>query len=162
MEANRFQSLTKEDSFETQQLFMQIREDFEGRPDELIPVLQKAQKKLGYLPENVLLEIARFTKLSAATVFGVATFFEQFRFHPIGKHTIRVCRGTAIASRLLPSPRTTHDQAKRWALLPGQSDEASNRRPAALGYAGRSACSIIERTLRLDGPSTNPNWGWTG
>jgi len=121
MEANRFQPLTKEDSFEIQQLFMQIRESFRGRPDELIPVLQKAQKTLGYLPENVLLEIARFTKLSAATVFGVATFYEQFRFHPIGKHTVRVCRGTACHVR--GSHKILDEIENRLHLAPGETSE---------------------------------------
>jgi len=121
METGRFQSLTKEDSFEIQQLFMQIRESFQGRPDELITVLQKAQKKLGYLPENVLQETARFTKLSAATVFGVATFYEQFRFHPIGKHTVRVCRGTACHVR--GSDKILDEIDNRLHLAPGETSD---------------------------------------
>ena len=121
MEASRFQSLTKEDSFEIRQLLMQIQEEYQGRPDELIPLLQKAQKKLGYLPENVLLEIASFTRLPPATVFGVATFYEQFRFNPAGKHTIRVCRGTACHVR--GSDKILDEIDNRMHLAPGETSE---------------------------------------
>jgi NADH-quinone oxidoreductase subunit E len=68
------------------------------------------QKDLGYLPEKVLLEIADLTRLPSAEVFGVATFYAQFRLHPVGKHLIRVCRGTAChvrgSNRILKEIRT--------------------------------------------------------
>ena len=69
--------------------------DFEGKPQELIPLLQRVQKDLGYLPEEALVRIADFIRLPTAKVFGVATFYAQFRFQPIGKYVIKVCRGTA-------------------------------------------------------------------
>lgn len=73
----------------------ELRAEFEGKPSELIPMLQSAQRSLGYLPEHVLVEIAELTKLPPARVFGVVTFYSQFRLKPIGKHIIRLCRGTA-------------------------------------------------------------------
>jgi len=73
----------------------EIRCDFEGKQEELIPLLQRIQNDLGYLPERALLEIADLTRLPAARVFGVATFYAQFRFQPIGKYVVKVCRGTA-------------------------------------------------------------------
>jgi len=72
-----------------------ILREFDGRPEELIPMLQRAQRALGYLPEGALLEIARLTRLPAARVYGVATFYAQFRLQPVGKYIIKVCRGTA-------------------------------------------------------------------
>ncbi|MFC1839361.1 NADH-quinone oxidoreductase subunit NuoE [Thermodesulfobacteriota bacterium] len=72
-----------------------IGKDVVGKPDELIELLQKVQRELGYLPESTLLEISRLTGQSAANIFGVATFYSQFRFQPVGKHIIKVCRGTA-------------------------------------------------------------------
>jgi NADH-quinone oxidoreductase subunit E len=69
--------------------------DFEGKPYELIPMLQSVQRELGYLPEEALLEIARLTKQPTARVFGVATFYAQFRFQPVGRYIIKICRGTA-------------------------------------------------------------------
>lgn len=76
-------------------LFSEIAKEFKGGADELIPLLQRVQRELGFLPEQALLEISRFTGLSAAGVFGTATFYTQFRFQPVGKYIIRVCRGTA-------------------------------------------------------------------
>jgi NADH-quinone oxidoreductase subunit E len=61
----------------------------------LIPLLQKVQGKLGYLPREAMLEIADYLKISAIDVYGVVTFYNQFRLNPPGKHSIRVCLGTA-------------------------------------------------------------------
>jgi NADH-quinone oxidoreductase subunit E len=72
-----------------------ILREFDSRPEELIPMLQRTQRALGYLPEGALLEIARLTRLPAARVYGVATFYAQFRLQPVGKYIIKVCRGTA-------------------------------------------------------------------
>ena len=77
----------------------EIFQKFEGRPEDLIPVLQRVQATLGYLPEKALLEIAYKMALPSAKVFGVATFYTQFRLQPVGKHIIRVCRGTACHVR---------------------------------------------------------------
>ena len=73
----------------------EILEGFDGNPAELIPMLQKVQKALGYLPESALLKIARITRLAPARVYGVATFYAQFRLEPVGKYIVKVCRGTA-------------------------------------------------------------------
>ena len=77
----------------------EILKKIEGRPEDLIPVLQRVQAALGYLPEKALLEIAYKMALPSAKVFGVATFYTQFRLRPVGKHIIRVCRGTACHVR---------------------------------------------------------------
>jgi NADH-quinone oxidoreductase subunit E len=61
----------------------------------LIPLLQEVQTKLGYLPKEVMQEIASFLGVSEIEVYGVATFYNQFRFVPLGKHHTRVCMGTA-------------------------------------------------------------------
>jgi NADH-quinone oxidoreductase subunit E len=61
----------------------------------LIPVLQQVQERIGYLPPEVMERIAERTGVSAAKVFGVASFYSQFRLEPVGKHIIKVCHGTA-------------------------------------------------------------------
>jgi len=61
----------------------------------LIPLLQEVQENLGYLPKEVMQEIASFLEISEVEVYGVATFYNQFRFVPLGKHHTRVCMGTA-------------------------------------------------------------------
>jgi NADH-quinone oxidoreductase subunit E len=76
-------------------LLSDLRKRYRGTSEALIPMLQKVQRAAGYLPEAALLEIAELTGLPSATVFGVATFYEQFRLQPVGRHIVRVCRGTA-------------------------------------------------------------------
>jgi NADH-quinone oxidoreductase subunit E len=61
----------------------------------LIPLLQEVQTKLGYLPRKALQEIADFLKIADVEVWGVATFYNQFRFAPLGKYHSVVCMGTA-------------------------------------------------------------------
>ncbi|MBU4175461.1 MAG: NAD(P)H-dependent oxidoreductase subunit E [Actinobacteria bacterium] len=61
----------------------------------LIPVLQEAQEGLGYLSEETLGYIARNTGRTLAQVYGVVTFYTQFRLEPIGRHLVRICHGTA-------------------------------------------------------------------
>jgi NADH-quinone oxidoreductase subunit E len=64
------------------------------RPN-LIPILQKVQGRLGYLPREAMLEIATHLDIPPVDVYGVVTFYNQFRLNPPGKHSIRVCLGTA-------------------------------------------------------------------
>jgi len=61
----------------------------------LIPILQEVQGRLGYLPREVMLEIAEFLGITGIDVYSVVTFYNQFRLNPPGKHSIRVCLGTA-------------------------------------------------------------------
>ncbi|NLT52658.1 MAG: NADH-quinone oxidoreductase subunit NuoE [Ignavibacteria bacterium] len=61
----------------------------------LIAILQDIQNVFGYLPENVIQQVADYLKLPLSSVYGVATFYNQFRLKPLGKNVIRVCRGTA-------------------------------------------------------------------
>ena len=61
----------------------------------LIPLLQDVQYIYGYLPEPVLKEISDFVDMPLSRIYGVATFYNQFRLTPLGENVIRVCRGTA-------------------------------------------------------------------
>ena len=72
-----------------------IFSSYSGEASELIPILQQVQEELGYLPENSMLEIARFVGAPEARVYSVATFYTQFRFTPVGRNHVMVCRGTA-------------------------------------------------------------------
>ena len=65
----------------------------------LIPVLQKVQEKLGYLSEEAVTEIAHFLRLSENEIFGVASFYAQFRFQRPGEHSLKICMGTACHVR---------------------------------------------------------------
>ena len=72
-----------------------VFEEFAGDSHALISVLQKAQGIYGYLPTDVMYEIAARTGVSPAKVMGVATFYTQFRLTPVGKNLILLCKGTA-------------------------------------------------------------------
>jgi NADH-quinone oxidoreductase subunit E len=72
-----------------------ILEGFDRKRPNLIPILQTVQGKLGYLPREAMAEIAAYLDIPAIDVYGVVTFYNQFRLNPPGKHSIRVCLGTA-------------------------------------------------------------------
>lgn len=61
----------------------------------LIPLLQSAQDSYGYIPEKVIYYISELVGIPAAEIYGVITFYAQFRLKPLGKNLIRVCEGTA-------------------------------------------------------------------
>jgi len=63
--------------------------------DSLIPILQAVQEEQGYLSEDAVVSIGRHLRIPASKVYGVATFYNQFRFQPKGKYHVMVCRGTA-------------------------------------------------------------------
>ena len=65
----------------------------------LIPILQEVQEKFGYLPREAMLEVANFMQVPSSTVYGVATFYNRFRFTPIGRNPVKVCLGTACHMR---------------------------------------------------------------
>ena len=62
---------------------------------DVIPLLQKAQAELGFISPEAVRAISRALKVSENEIYGVATFYTQFRFKPPGKHNIKVCLGTA-------------------------------------------------------------------
>ncbi len=75
--------------------FETVMRGFRGEPADLVPVLQRTQAADGFLSGESLGRIARWLRLSENEIYGVATFYAQFRFTPPGRHHIRVCLGTA-------------------------------------------------------------------
>ncbi|MBN1489601.1 MAG: NADH-quinone oxidoreductase subunit NuoE [Phycisphaerae bacterium] len=63
--------------------------------DSLIPILQRVQQQQGYLSREAVVCIGEHLRLPASKIYGVATFYNQFRFQPQGRFHIQVCRGTA-------------------------------------------------------------------
>jgi NADH-quinone oxidoreductase subunit E len=66
-----------------------------SKRENLIPILQQIQEEFGYLPPDAMLEVARLLNIPEIDVYSVATFYNQFRLTPPGKHSVRVCMGTA-------------------------------------------------------------------
>jgi NADH-quinone oxidoreductase subunit E len=73
----------------------QVLRRFGKKRGNLIPILQGIQENLGYLSREVMLEVARFLDIPEIDVYEVVTFYNQFRLNPPGRHSIRVCLGTA-------------------------------------------------------------------
>jgi len=70
-----------------------------GDTGAVIPLLQKVQETIGYLPQEAIGQVAKLLKMSESEIFGVATFYAQFRFTRPGDHSIKVCLGTACHVR---------------------------------------------------------------
>ena len=77
------------------QTFSEAMKDLKGDPGDLIPVLQRVQDSYGYLSRDSIGRISRWLRVSENEIYGVATFFTQFRFVQPGDHVIKVCLGTA-------------------------------------------------------------------
>ncbi len=68
---------------------------YKNKKGSLIPILQGTQNIYGYLPKDAFYKIAEVTGIELNEMYGVATFYTQFRLSPVGKHIIKVCHGTA-------------------------------------------------------------------
>ena len=77
----------------------EVAQKYAGKRGSLIPALQLTQEKVGYLPRQALIDVADVLGVPEANIFGVATFYAQFSLEPRGRHTVRVCRGTACHVR---------------------------------------------------------------
>lgn len=97
----------------------QILSPYKGEEGELIPILQKVQLEFGYIPENAIKRIAKFLSVPEVTVFGVATFYAQFKLVPTGRNVVRVCRGTACHVR--GGARILKEVEKKLGIKPGES-----------------------------------------
>jgi NADH-quinone oxidoreductase subunit E len=124
---------------------------FEKQRGNLIPILQMIQEKIAYLPPETLKMVAEHLGILECEVYGVATFYNQFRFHPPGKHPIKVCLGTACHVRAgdiilenferkleIPEGETTLDR------------EFSIERVACVGCCALAPVAIIGETLHGD------------
>lgn len=68
----------------------------------LIPLLQQVQVEMGYVPKEAITEISKELRVSTSEIFGVLTFYAQFRLKPTGKHMVKICSGTACHVRGAP------------------------------------------------------------
>jgi formate dehydrogenase subunit gamma len=69
-----------------------------NKPDELLEILHDLQHQLGYVPDSTLPVIARALNRSRAEIYGVVTFYHDFKRHPVGRHVIKICRAEACQS----------------------------------------------------------------
>jgi NADH-quinone oxidoreductase subunit E len=88
---------------------------------QIISALQEAQEAYGYLPREVMDELARLGGVPVAKLYGVATFYAQFYLAPHGKHTVRLCRGTACHVR--GAPKVLSAVSRHLGIEDGQTTE---------------------------------------
>lgn len=118
---------------------------FAGRPADLIPVLQRVQAAYGYLSPESLREISRWLKMSENEIYGVATFFTQFRFAKPGNHVIRVCLGTACHVR--GGEQVLAVLERRLGVRPGETTpdgEYQLERVACLGCCALAPVLVVD------------------
>lgn len=77
------------------QVVEEICQEFGADPEGIIPILQAIQNRFGYLPKPALRRVCELTGASPGQVWGVATFYTQFRLKPVGRYVVQVCHGTA-------------------------------------------------------------------
>lgn len=89
------------------------------REGDIISALQDLQDRYGYLPQPAMDELAKVSGLPVAKFYGVATFYAQFHLEPHGKHTVRLCRGTACHVR--GSPKVMQAVVKHLGVEDGET-----------------------------------------
>jgi NADH:ubiquinone oxidoreductase subunit E len=97
-----------------------ILDEYRDQKGAIIPVLQRAQDKYGYLPKEVLSTLSQKMRVPLSQLYGVVTFYAQFNLERRGKHIIRICDGTACHVR--GAPKIVESIGDTFGLKPGQSD----------------------------------------
>ena len=110
--------LTKAD---IQDKLREIFSHYHGDRQELIPILQETQEQFRYLPAEAMREIARFLRMPESTVYGVSTFYAQFKLTPLGRRIVRICRGTACHVR--GAAKVLAEVEKRLGIKPGETTD---------------------------------------
>lgn len=96
-----------------------LAEHVDAKREHLIPILQAVQEAEGFLSHESIVSIAKHLKLPASKVFGVATFYNQFRFQPQGRCHVQVCRGTACHVKGSAAVLAAASRALK--IVPGQT-----------------------------------------
>ncbi len=125
-----------------------ILTQYDGQKGSLIPILQKVQEELGYLPEEAVSEIAHFLGTSESEIYGVASFYAQFRFVRQGEHTIKVCQGTACHVR--GGRRILEAVEQELGIQPGETTEDykfSLERVACLGSCALAPVMVVDKVV---------------
>ena len=130
------------------ELLDDILTGYDGERGDLIPILQQAQERFGYLPVEVMRAIAKFLRLPESDVFGVATFYTQFKLTPVGKKIVRVCRGTACHVR--GGVRILREVEKQLGIKPGETTddlEYSLETIACFGSCALAPVVVVDKTV---------------
>jgi NADH-quinone oxidoreductase subunit F len=108
-------------------------------PDAVIPILQALQEHYGYLPEEALRRVCEASDITPAAINGVASFYDMFRFSPVGKHLVRVCTGTACH---VAGAGRVEDALRRHLRIPAGGDTDADRQFTIEQVACLGCCTL--------------------
>jgi NADH-quinone oxidoreductase subunit E len=129
----------------TSETFDQVMQEYSGEPADLIPVLQRIQEAEGFLSPDAVRRISRRLKVSENEIYGVATFYAQFRFNRPGRHHIKCCLGTAC--HVQGGEQMLDVLQRRLGIEPGETTEDGEydlERVACLG------CCALAPVITID------------
>ncbi|HUL30616.1 MAG TPA: NAD(P)H-dependent oxidoreductase subunit E [Thermodesulfobacteriota bacterium] len=132
-----------------------ILETVGSKKESLIPILQKIQEELGYLPSYAMIEVARFLNIPEIDVYSVVTFYNQFRLNPPGKHSIRVCMGTAC--HVKGGHITLEAWERRLKIGPGETTpdrEFDLDTVACVGCCAMAPVSVVDKRVEAKADPT--------
>jgi NADH-quinone oxidoreductase subunit E len=115
---------------------------------DLIPILQKIQAEFGYLPGETMAKVAEATGVTESKVFGVASFYAQFRFMPMGRNRIMLCRGTAC--HVKGAPQILAELERVLGIKEGETTpdlEYTLESVACIGCCGLAPCITINKDV---------------
>lgn len=141
------QELTAEDKAGLKTVSSRLA-DYQKQRGNLIPILQMIQEELEYLPSTALTIVAEYLEINESEVYGVATFYNQFRFHPPGKHPVKVCLGTACHVRA--GDIILENFERKLGITEGETSadrEFSIERVACVGCCALAPVAIIGETV---------------
>lgn len=121
----------------------------EKHRENLIPILQQIQHRHSYLSPDALEMVAQHLGISISEVYGVATFYNQFRFHPPGKHQIKVCLGTAC--HVVGSDIILENFERKLGIKDGETTpdrEFSIERVACVGCCALAPVAIVDDVVQ--------------
>ncbi|MCG6930231.1 MAG: NADH-quinone oxidoreductase subunit NuoE [Desulfofustis sp.] len=147
-----------EDALRLAEAMARVRESHAAKQEEVIPILQCVQNAVGYLSPEALMQVAEYTGMPEAAVYGVATFYERFRLSPVGRHVVKVCRGTACHVKGVDKILSAIED--RYHLQPGQTSK--DRRFTLETVACFGACAIAPVVVVDDEVRANMDPGKVG
>ena len=126
----------------------EVLSNYNGDKSDLIPILQDVQSNIGYLSDDAIIEVSKFTKVPESEIYGVATFYTQFRFTPVGKKHIMVCKGTAC--HVKGAPQIIEGIERHLGIKEGEVTfdlEYSLESVGCLGCCALAPCAMINEEV---------------
>lgn len=126
----------------------EIFSHYHGERQELIPILQETQEQFRYLPAEAMREISRFLRVPESTIYGVSTFYAQFKLTPLGRKIVKVCRGTACHVR--GGPKILEETEKLLGIKAGETTddlEYTLESIACFGSCALAPVMVIDDTV---------------